>query len=109
MSTLKPQQNGHHFVDDTSKCIFLTENLQILIQISLRFIPKGPINMGDSGNGLAPNWFQAITWSYNIQALWRHMASIPQWVIRATNFIFAHLQFTGRILGYHSDSRGPFY
>ena len=26
------------------KCIFLNENVWILIEISLKFVPKGPIN-----------------------------------------------------------------
>ena len=30
--------------DDIFKCIFLNENYRILIQISLKFIPKSPIN-----------------------------------------------------------------
>ena len=38
-----PGQNGHHFAD-TFKCIFFNENVIISIKISLRFVPKGPIN-----------------------------------------------------------------
>ena len=30
--------------DDYFKCIFLNEKLHILIQISLKFVPKGPID-----------------------------------------------------------------
>ena len=30
--------------DDIFKCIFLNEKVQILIQISLKFVPKGPID-----------------------------------------------------------------
>ena len=32
------------FTDNTFKCIFLNENVRIAIEISLKFIPKGPIN-----------------------------------------------------------------
>ena len=39
-----PEQNGHHFADDVLKCIFLNENFLILIQISLQFVRKGPID-----------------------------------------------------------------
>ena len=39
-----PEQNGRHFADDTFKCIFMNENLCTLIQISLQFVPKGPID-----------------------------------------------------------------
>ena len=44
VNTLRPRQNGHHFMDNIFKCIFLNENILILIQISLKFIPKVPIN-----------------------------------------------------------------
>ena len=43
INTLRPRQNGRHFPDDIFKCIFL-ENIWISIQISLKFVPKGPIN-----------------------------------------------------------------
>ena len=42
--TLRPIQNGHHFADDIFKCIFLNENVWIQIKISMKFVPKGPIN-----------------------------------------------------------------
>ena len=41
---LRPRQNGRHFADDTFKRIFLNENVRISIKISLKFVPKGPIN-----------------------------------------------------------------
>ena len=44
LSTLRLKQNGGHFADNIFKCIFLNENVWILIYISLRFVPKGPIN-----------------------------------------------------------------
>ena len=44
LNTLRPRQNGRHFADDTFKRIFLNENNKILIKISLKFVPKGPIN-----------------------------------------------------------------
>ena len=42
--TLRLRQHGRHFADDTFKCIFLNENVIIAIKISLKFVPKGPIN-----------------------------------------------------------------
>ena len=30
--------------DNVFKCIFMNENVQIPIKISLKFVPKGPIN-----------------------------------------------------------------
>ena len=43
-NTLRPRQNCRHFADDTFKRIFLNENVRISIKISLKFVPKGPIN-----------------------------------------------------------------
>ena len=44
INTLRLRQNGRHFADDIFKCIFLNENIHILIKISLKFVHKGPIN-----------------------------------------------------------------
>ena len=44
-NTLKPRQHGRHFPDDIFKCIFLNEHVKISIKISLKFVPKGPINI----------------------------------------------------------------
>ena len=43
LNTLRLRQNGRHFADDIFKCIFLNENVRILIKISLKFVPKDPI------------------------------------------------------------------
>ena len=43
-NTLRPRQDGRRFPDDTFECIFLKENVIILIKISLKFVLKGPIN-----------------------------------------------------------------
>ena len=43
-NTLRPRQNGRHFPDHIFKWIFLNENVWISIKISLKFVPKGPIN-----------------------------------------------------------------
>ena len=44
LNTLRPRQNGRRFADDIFKCIFVNENAWILIKMSLKFVPKGPIN-----------------------------------------------------------------
>ena len=83
VNTLRLNQNGHNFADDTLKCIFLTlkssEALNprelcyyisrsrssfVFIQIWLQCITWGPIKIisFDSGNGLALNRQQALTW-----------------------------------------------
>ena len=49
-----PEQNGRHFADDIFKCIFMNEKFCISIDKK--------VSIG-SGNGLAPNRRQAITWT----------------------------------------------
>ena len=44
INTLRPRQNGRHFTDDISTCIFVNKSVWNLIKISLRFFAKGPIN-----------------------------------------------------------------
>ena len=55
INTLKPRQNGRHFVDDTFKRIFLKENVRISTKISLNFVPKSPIDN-------IPALFQIMAW-----------------------------------------------
>ena len=54
-NTLRPRQNDRHFADDIFKRIFFNENVWISIQISLKFVPKGPIN-------IIPAMFQIMAW-----------------------------------------------
>ena len=44
IDTFRPRQHGRHFTDEILKCIFFNENIWISIKISLKFVPKGPIN-----------------------------------------------------------------
>ena len=55
INTLWPRQNGRHFAQDIFKCIFLSENVWIPINISLKFVPKGQIND-------APSLVQIMAW-----------------------------------------------
>ena len=43
-NTLRLRQNGRRFADDTFKRIFVNESVRSFIKISLKFVPKGPIN-----------------------------------------------------------------
>ena len=43
-NTLRPRQNGRHFSNDIFNWIFLNEDAWISINISLKFVPRGPIN-----------------------------------------------------------------
>ena len=49
------RQNGCHFAGDSFKCVFLNEDVWISIKISLKFVPKGPINN-------IPALFQIMAW-----------------------------------------------
>ena len=44
INTLRRRQNGRLFADDIFISIFLNENVWILINISLKFVPKGQID-----------------------------------------------------------------
>ena len=44
INSLRSRQNGNHLTDDVFKRIFLNENVWSLLQISLKFVPKVPIN-----------------------------------------------------------------
>ena len=44
VETLRPRQNGRRFPDNIFKCIFLNEDVCLSIKISLKFVPKGPMN-----------------------------------------------------------------
>ena len=57
VTTLRPRQNGHHLADDIFKCIFLNENVSILIMISLNFVRKGSIN-------IIPALVQIMAWRH---------------------------------------------
>ena len=44
LNTLRPRPYVRYFPDDIFKLFFLNENMRISIKISLKFVPKGPIN-----------------------------------------------------------------
>ena len=44
VNTMRLRQNGHHFADESFKCIFFNEDLRISIKILLKFVPDGSIN-----------------------------------------------------------------
>ena len=44
LNTLRPIQNDRYYPDDIFNCIFVTEIVWILIEMSLKFVPKGQIN-----------------------------------------------------------------
>ena len=83
LNTLRPRRNEQHFADDNFKRIFFNENVWIPIKISLKFVPKGPINN-------IPALVQIIAWRRSgdkplfepmMVSLPTHICvSQPQWV-----------------------------
>ena len=83
VNTLRPRQNGRHLPDDISKRIFLNENARISIKISLKFVPKGPINYN-------PSLVQIMAWRWSgdkplsepmmVSLLTHICVTRPQWV-----------------------------
>ena len=47
-NTLRPRQDGRHFADDIFTCNFVNENCCILIEFSLKYVRKGPIDNNPS-------------------------------------------------------------
>ena len=89
LNSLRPRQNGPHFADDIFKCIFLNKNVWIPIKISLKFVPKGPINN-------IPALVQIMAWrspgdrplsETMLVSLPTHICvTRPQWVNRYSTF-----------------------
>ena len=63
INKLRPRQNGRHFADAIFKRIFFNENVWISIEISLKFVPKGPINK-------IPALFQIMATSHYLKQCW---------------------------------------
>ena len=83
LNTLRPRQNGRRFADDIFKRIFVNENIRISIKISLKFVPKGPINNN-------PTLVQIMAWRRSgdkplsepmmVSLLTHICVTRPQWV-----------------------------
>ena len=83
LNTLRPRQNGRHFPDAIFKWIFLNENVWISINISLKFVPRGPINN-------IPTLVQVMAWrrpgdkplseQMMVRLLTHICVTQPQWV-----------------------------
>ena len=83
INTLRPRKNGRHFADDIFKRIFFNKNVWISIKISLKFVPKGPINK-------TPALFKIMAWrrpgdkplsdAMLVSLLTHKCVTRPQWV-----------------------------
>ena len=103
VNTLRPRQNGRHF-PDIFNWIFLNENVWISINISLKFVPRGPVNN-------IPTLVQVMAWRRPgdkplsepmiVYSMTHICVTRPQWVndnvITATS--------TMKILSIHIDSK----
>ena len=99
-NTLRPRQNGRRFADDTFKHIFLNENVRISIKISLKFVPKGPINNN-------PALVQIVAWRRSgdkplfepmmVSLLTHICVTRPQWVKYLKSNLNFHLSCHNRI------------
>ena len=88
INTLRPRQNGRHFADDIFRRIFLNEDVWIQLKISLKFVPKGPINN-------IPTLVQVMAWRRPgdkplsepmMFSLSTHICvTLPQWVNSTCN------------------------
>ena len=79
VNTLRPRQNGRHFPDDIFEWIIWNENAWISINISLKFVPRGPINNIPTLIQVMAWRRQAIIWTndgYINDAYMRHSASM---------------------------------
>ena len=80
-NTLRLRQNGRHFPDNIFKCIFWDENVRISIDISIIFVPKGPINnipsLAQTRPGAKP-FSESMQWWLNLLThIW---VTRPWWV-----------------------------
>ena len=76
LHTLRPRQNVRLSTDDIFTCIFLNENMWILINISLKFVSMRPINnLPTLVQKMAWRW-QAIIWTNDCTVYWRINASL---------------------------------
>ena len=83
VNSLRPRQNGRHFADNTFKRLFQNENVWISIKISLKFVPKAPINN-------IPSLVQIMAWRrpggkplsepMMVSLLTHICVTLPQWV-----------------------------
>ena len=106
-NTLRPRQNGRHFPEDIFKPIFLNENVWISLKVSLKFVPKGPINN-------IPSLVQIMAWRRPgdkplsepmlVSLLTHKCVTRPQWVNPLYgNFYGKHKMYLQLISFLHTD------
>ena len=103
INPLRPRQHGCHFPGDIFRCIFLNENAWIPIKISLKLVPKGPINnipamvqiMAWRRPGDKPlSEPMVVSWLMHICVTW------PQWV-KSPRYTRGDSMFLYRFVRHH--------
>ena len=83
INKLRLRQNGHHIANDIFKCIFMNENVRILIEFSLKFVPVGLItNIPALGLIMAWRWpgNNPLSESMMVRLPTHICVTRPQWV-----------------------------
>ena len=89
VNTLRPRQNGRHFADDIFICIFVDENVWILVKISLNLFPRVQLTIFQPWFRLWPGLnLYPYLYSYSCSYLYRH----PVFFGRALTAIIMHGQ-----------------
>ena len=85
-----PNKNCRHFVDCIFRCIFVNKTFCVLLIISMKSVPRSPMDSIGADNDLAPNRRQAIIWAN---------ADPIQWHIHVYVALVGRLGFThwGRV------------
>ena len=86
---MRPRQNGRRFVDDTFKRIFLNENVKI--SISLKFVPKGPINNNPAIMAWRRSGDKPLSEPMMVSIPTHICVTRPQWVKWIGLFIYGHI------------------
>ena len=90
LNTLWPKQNGRYSPDDVFKCISLNENNWILIKISQKSVPEGPISN-------SPALVQLMAWRRSGDK----PLSEPMIASLLTHICVTRTQWVNRILCYY--------
>ena len=102
-NSLRPRQNGCLFADDTFKRIFLNENIRILTNNSLKFVPKGLIS-NIPALVLIMAWRRPgdkpLTEPMLVRSLTHICVTRPQWV---NHYVFVNLKKNFKQFGYLSS------
>ena len=80
INTFTPRQNGRHFTDNTFKCIFLKENIRILMEISPNFVGNVPINNISSLAYIMAWRWPGLSEPMMVRLLTHICITRPQWV-----------------------------